>query len=95
MPKKDIDKILIYETSPKRKIVAEATIEEVLFLTPKALWKETKEYSGISKKSYFDYFKNRKKAFAYKLGKITVFNKPYTLKDFGLKTAPQSFVYIN
>lgn len=92
--KEDIGKILIYETSPKKKIVAEAIIEEVLFSTPIKLWQKTSKHSGISKQDYFRYFKNRKKAFAYKLGKINVFEKPQTLKEYGLKTPPQSFVYI-
>lgn len=92
--KQDINKILIYETSPKKKIVASAIIEDVLFSTPIKLWEQTSKYSGISKKDYFLYFKNRKIAYAYKLGKINVFEEPQTLKDYGLKMPPQSFIYI-
>lgn len=91
--KKDINKLIIYETTPIKKVVAEAGIIEVLALEPNALWEETKEFSGVTKKFFNDYFKNRKVAYAYKLGKIKVYDEPKSLAEFWLKTAPQSFVY--
>lgn len=91
--KKDVDKLIIYETMPVKKVVAEAEIVEVLALGPNALWEETKEYSGITKEFFDEYFKNRKIAYAYKLGKIKVYDEPKTLTEFGLKVAPQSFAY--
>ena len=33
-------------------------------------------------------------AFAYKLGEIKVYDTPKTLMDYGIKAAPQSFVYV-
>ena len=93
--KSDVKKILIYETVPVKKIVAEAEVEEVLMLPPEELWELTKNQSGISK-SFFDaYFNGRSVAYAYKLGKVKVYEQPKELIDFGLKSAPQSFVYIN
>lgn len=93
--KSDVKKILIYETVPVKKIVAEAEVEEVLMLPPEELWELTKNQSGISK-SFFDaYFNGRNVAYAYKLGKVKVYDQPKELIDFGLKSAPQSFVYIN
>ena len=47
--KNDIKKIIIYETTPIKKVVAEAEIVEVLIMKPQELWNETKEQSGISK----------------------------------------------
>lgn len=91
--KKDINRLIIYETMPIKKIVAEAEILEVLALEPKKLWEETKEYSGITKGYFDDYFKNRKIAYAYKLGKIKIYDEPKALTEFGLKKAPQSFAY--
>ena len=92
--KQDISSIIIYETLPVKKIVAEAEIIEVLELSPEDLWNETKEFSGISKDFYDYYFKNRDVAYAYKLGKIKVYKEPKSLLDFGIKCAPQSFVYV-
>lgn len=93
--KSDVKKILIYETLPVKKIVAEAEIVEVLMLPPEKLWEKTKNQSGIPKSFFDSYFKDRDVAYAYKLGKIKVYEKPKDLIDFGLKVAPQSFAYVN
>ncbi len=37
---------------------------------------------------------NKTVAYAYKLGKIKVYDIPKTLMDYGIKAAPQSFVYV-
>ena len=90
---KDVNKLLIYETAPIKKVVAEVDVIEVLSLDPNTLWEQTKDYSGISKKFFDEYFKNRSVAYAYKLGKAKVYDEPKSLIEFGLRTAPQSFAY--
>ncbi len=92
--KQDISSIIIYETTPIKRIVAEAEIIDVLELPPEQLWNQTKNESGISKVFFDKYFNNRTIAYAYKLGKIKVYDTPKTLMDYGIKAAPQSFVYI-
>lgn len=89
-----INKMLIYETSPIMKIVGEAEVEEVLVDTPEVIWEKTKEYSGINKKFYDQYFKGRHAAVAYKLGNIIKYETQKELNDFGIKRAPQSFCYL-
>ena len=93
--KGDINKILIYETTPLKRIVAEVEIIDVLMMSPSDLWNETKEYSGITKAFFDSYFDNRKVAYAYKLGEVKAYKEPKRLEDFGLKYAPQSFAYVN
>ncbi len=92
--KQDITSIIIYETTPIKRIVAEAEIIDVLELPPEELWNQTKNESGISKAFFDKYFDNRTVAYAYKLGKIRVYDTPKTLMDYGVKAAPQSFVYV-
>ena len=92
--KQNIEKIIIYETTPIIKIVAEAEIADVLKMTPEKLWRETHKESGITKKFFNRYFKGRDLAYAYKLGKITVYDSPVDLSELGIKNAPQSFIYL-
>lgn len=92
--KQDISSIIIYETTPIKRIVAEAEIIDVLELPPEELWEHTKNESGISKAFFDRYFADKEVAFAYKLGEIKVYDTPKTLMDFGIKSAPQSFVYV-
>lgn len=92
--KKDVSSIIIYETTPIKRVVAEAEIIDVLELPKEQLWEETKNEAGISKAFFLDYFKGKEIAYAYKLGKIKVFDKPKFLSDYGLRAAPQSFAYV-
>lgn len=92
--KQDISSIIIYETTPIKRVVAEAEIIDILEFPPEELWEITKQESGISKKFFDQYFKNRDLAYAYKLGEIKVYDEPRLLIEFGIKVAPQSFVYL-
>ena len=92
--KQDVKSLLIYETSPIKRVVAEAEILEVLELPPEDLWAATKDYSGITKDFFDAYFANRKVAYAYRLGNIKAYDRPMELSYFGVKAAPQSFVYV-
>lgn len=91
----NIDKMIIYSTSPIMKVVAEVDIKEILEDKPEVLWKMTKNESGISKDFYNRYYKNRSIAIAYKLGTITIYDKPKSLNDIGINYIPQSFVYLD
>lgn len=92
--KRYIDKIVIYSTSPVKRIVAEVEVKSIISNTPNKLWDETKQYSGISKIKYMKYFANKNIAFAYELGKVIVYEKPKKLKDIGINYYPQSYVYL-
>lgn len=91
----NIDKIIIYSTSPIMKVVAEVDIKEILEEDPEKLWEMTKNESGITKDFYNKYYKNKNTAIAYKLGKIRIYDKPKNLYDIGINYVPQSFVYLD
>lgn len=89
-----IKKIVIYATDPIKKVVAEAEVIMTLSIPTTQLWNYTKDQSGISKDFFDNYFQGRDRAYAYKLGKITVYEKPKELIEFNIKRAPQSFIYL-
>ena len=62
--------------------------------SPEQLWLLTREGAGISKEFYDEYFCGREVAFAYKLGSVHIFETPKELSEFGVKVAPQSYIYI-
>ena len=41
-----------------------------------------------------NYFKEIDIAYAYKLGKVTIYKEPKYLKDIGINYYPQSYVYL-
>ena len=92
--KEDVDGIIIYATSPVKQIVAEADIEAIVENIPHRVWELTHSKSGISADFFFKYYEGKKKAIAYKLTNLNVFDSPRTLADYGVESAPQSFVYV-
>ena len=93
--KRLVQSMLIYETAPTKKVVAEVEILEILEASPERLWELTKDAAGISKMFFDDYFNGRDESYAYKLGRVHIFETPKELSEFGVKAAPQSFVYVN
>lgn len=92
--KNDINKLIIYCTLPTKKVVAEAEIIGIIEMSKEELWNHTKDYAGIGEEAFMKYFSKNARAYAYKLGKITVYDREKELVEYGIKHAPQSFVYI-
>lgn len=56
--------------------------------------KKTKDNSGITRDFFCKYYKNKQKAFAYKLTNLIIYKNPLSLSDLGVTHAPQSYKYI-
>ena len=93
--KKDVRKIIIYSTSPIMKVIGEAEIEDILIGEPQQIWRITKKKSGINKEFFDEYYSGKIQAVAYKLRHIIKYDIPKELLDYGVKTPPQSFQYID
>ena len=90
----DVEKIVIYATSPVMKIVGEADILEIIQDEVDKVWEITSVNAGISRQFYDEYYQGKDQAVAYRLGKVKKYRRPLHLSDFGISFAPQSFVYI-
>lgn len=94
LAKMKVDTIVLYATSPVKKVLGEVQVIGTKTASPSALWEETKHRSGISRKKYRKYFHGQKKANAYILGKACEYPEEKKLEDYGVKHAPQSYVYL-
>ena len=92
--KEKIDSIIIYSTSPIMRVVAEVEVKDVIEDTPQAVWSKTKTAAGIDKIFFDRYYNGRNIAVAYVLGKVKKFSAPKQLAEYGVKTAPQSYIYV-
>lgn len=92
----DIDTIVVYVTKPVGKVIGEFTIDQILEDSPTTIWEKTKRHSGIEKKDYMEYFKQRNKGFAIGIKHARIYEKPLDLIDVNpkIKSAPQSFMYV-
>lgn len=93
--RQDITSIVVYATLPVGMIMGEFEVEEVICGTPRNLWDNTRDFAGVSRSFFFQYFSGRATGYAIRVGAIRKFAHgldPYSLWcDF---SAPQSFRYI-
>lgn len=93
--KKDIDNVYVYSTHPQKRIVGYFKFNGYIEDTPANIWEKTKEYAGIDKQSYNEYFDGRNLAYAINIHEFHMFREPIDPKIiFGNFTAPQSYKYI-
>ncbi len=92
---KEVNKIIVYSSSPEKKVIGEVAVDGIISMKKTPLWELTKNNAGISRKKYREYFSGCDMAYAYKLGEFTRYENPMELSDFGLSQAPQSFVYVD
>ena len=92
---KHIDNIVIYCTYPQMGIVGEVEVKNLICLPVDELWKRTADFAGISKLEFIDYYSGKKNGVAYELGKVINYSRPIKLENYGVKYAPQSFIYLD
>jgi len=95
MCRKEISTMLIYATSPVSKVIGEANISDILFGTPEEIWYITRFAGCISENEYFNYFKGRSVAYAFKLENPCKYDVILNLPQLGIHKPPQSFCYID
>ena len=87
--KKPVEKVYIYASAPVSKIVGEFEVAQVLESTPNRVWQQTKEYSGIKKVWFDQYYAGRGIAYAIGIKNLRIYGTPRRLSC----PAPQSFCY--
>ncbi len=88
--------IVIYSSSPEKKIVGVAKINKILEGSPTYIWEKTKKHGGITRKFFREYFFGVKKASAIEL--IDVYPLKVPLSPFQIQedfNIPQSFCYVD
>lgn len=92
---KEVKTVLIYATMPVGRVVGQFEIEKILEDSPNNIWDETRNYSGINKDFYDEYFKGKNKAYAIKIKSYKIFDTPKNLYQCIKRDhPPQSFCYI-
>ena len=91
-----VKKVILYASSPVKKIKGYFIIDKILKGTPEALWQHCEDEAGISKKEFFTYFEGAKIGYAIRIGLLEIYhlgkNPIDVIPDFN--RAPQNFMYI-
>jgi len=92
----DIREIVIYSSSPMKKIVGTCAIGSVTMDRPPRLWEMFKEVSGLCEEEFFSYFNGKEKGYAIEIEEIKKFESPVDPWEFNADfIPPQSFQYID
>lgn len=91
-----VDTVIIYSSMPVGKIIGEFNVGKISLNSPEKLWKETKQFSGITKSFFLSYFEGKKEAFAIQIKNFRQYDEPINpyeiLHHF---VPPQSYKYLN
>ena len=88
--KQKVEKVYIYSSAPVSEVVGEFLPVDILTGTPAEIWRQTKEYSGVTKQFYDEYFDGKTTAYAIVIQNLKMYETPKMLPFH----APQSFRYI-
>lgn len=89
-----VDVVLLYVSAPVQRVVAEFDVLSVISAPLPTLWKKTRQYAGIDKTYFLNYFEGLDIGHAIKIGEIRKYKEPFCpVKELGL-SPPQSFSYL-
>jgi predicted transcriptional regulator len=92
---KSVSKVVVYASHPVQRVVGEFEVGGILALSRSQLWRQTKQYSGIAKTYFDEYFGDKKTAYAIKIKEARRYAKPIAFEYFFPSARPpQSFMYL-
>ncbi|MFX1535996.1 MAG: ASCH domain-containing protein [Promethearchaeota archaeon] len=92
-PRKKVDTVFIYSTSPVKKIVGKFKVVQIISGTPEEVWEKCKKLGGIERGAFFSYFKGCKIAHAFEIRDAKRFDPPINPFSNPEFKAPQNFAY--
>jgi len=90
----DVVSVLIYATSPVKRVVGEFSIAETVAATPEELWNKFGDVGCIDRASYFRYYANTATAVALVVGSARRLDDLPLSAFSPVPTVPQSFSYL-
>lgn len=91
----EVENVIVYMTSPVKKVVGEFSVEKQVVMSPSELWDKYGVFGGISHKEFLAYYGCAKQAVGILIKGVTSFevHRPLTSYGEGIKP-PQSFQYL-
>ena len=94
IPNKEFDTVVIYSSSPEKRIIWEFKVDNIIYEDINKLWNIVSDYACVNKKFFDEYYKWKEKWYAIKIKEIKKYKKPQTITKY-LSHPPQNFAYIN
>lgn len=92
---KNVSKVVVYASHPVQRVVGEFEVGGILALSRHQLWQQTRQFSGIAKAYFDEYFADKETAYAIKINRAKRYSRPMTLENLCPSARPpQSFMYL-
>lgn len=92
---RDVSHVVIYATSPIKRIVGYFEVSEIVRASPTSLWRAYKKSGGIDRETFSYYFAAKRLGYAIGVKSVWSLAQPKSLRVVGpFKTPPQSFAYL-
>lgn len=92
--KESIENVIVYSSSPVKKLIGSFTITDIKKASPRELWDLYGEIGGIAEEKFFEYFKDKEEGYSICIGSTEKFSQyldPFEMiENF---VPPQSFCY--
>jgi predicted transcriptional regulator len=92
----NLSHIVIYASTPVKKIIGVAEVSSIGISSPSATWESTKHAAGISREAFRKYFFGKQRAYAIALESVRALEawlSPHEVEE-GFRV-PQSFTYVD
>ena len=87
--------VVVYASTPIRRIVGYFSVSEIVKGSPRELWSSYKDAAGITEDDFWAYYKDSENAVAILVKDATKLEEPLTLDSVKPNNvAPQSFEYL-
>jgi predicted transcriptional regulator len=92
---KNVSRVVVYASHPVQCVVGEFEVGGILALNRSQLWQHTKQYAGIAKAYFDEYFADKETAYAIKIKRAKRYEQPIALEYLCPSARPpQSFMYL-
>lgn len=90
-----IEFVVLYATSPVKKVIGYFKVRNILKERPIYLWENFSKSSGTTKEFFFNYYREIDYGLGILIDSVNKFSRPFSLEKIGLPSKPpQSFLYI-
>ena len=88
-----VNRVIMYSSSPVRKVVGEFKVGGIIKGHPKDIWKCCRNFAGIMANDFFNYFKGVRDAYAIEIRDVQRYEKEMLIDAYGV-SVPQFYVYV-
>jgi predicted transcriptional regulator len=94
-PKANISHIVIYATSPTKRVLGLFSVDDIVEGPPSEIWERFKLVAGIDEAEFFEYYAGSEVSVVFVIGRVKALSRPMPLSALkGHDGAPQSYEYL-